>query len=284
MAPEGGKHGGRPQKKLKGLQRLRWWCEVCQKQTRDENGFKQHTLSESHVRAMQIVAENPKKFIEGYSKEFQHDFLQLLRTSHGEKPIHLNRFYQEYISDKTHVHLNSTKWSSLTEFSKYLAREGICRVEEKEDGIFVQWIDNSPEAIRRRDLVQRANRLEEQQASEEKEILQQVERARQNKAVSTEPEKPAELAKEKWTDFSLNLKSSSNSPKPTTSTSQGKNNEQQDASSKPVDKPVKKPNVFGLKRKQPSGTKAVPDPPKKMTEIERIMKEDMERKKRRLVK
>lgn len=257
---------------------------MCQKQTRDENGFKQHTLSESHVRAMQIVAENPKKFIEGYSKEFQHDFLQLLRTSHGEKPIHLNRFYQEYISDKTHVHLNSTKWSSLTEFSKYLAREGICRVEEKEDGIFVQWIDNSPEAIRRRDLVQRANRLEEQQASEEKEILQQVERARQNKAVSTEPEKPAELAKEKWTDFSLNLKSSSNSPKPTTSTSQGKNNEQQDASSKPVDKPVKKPNVFGLKRKQPSGTKAVPDPPKKMTEIERIMKEDMERKKRRLVK
>lgn len=157
-------------------------------------------------------------------------------------------------------------------------------MEEKEDGIFVQWIDNSPEAIRRRDLVQRANRLEEQQASEEKEILQQVERARQNKAVSTEPEKPAELAKEKWTDFSLNLKSSSNSPKPTTSTSQGKNNEQQDASSKPVDKPVKKPNVFGLKRKQPSGTKAVPDPPKKMTEIERIMKEDMERKKRRLVK
>ncbi|EFE33135.1 C2H2 finger domain protein (Kin17), putative [Trichophyton benhamiae CBS 112371] len=232
---------------------------------------------------MQIVAENPKKFIEGYSKEFQHDFLQLLRTSHGEKPIHLNRFYQEYISDKTHVHLNSTKWSSLTEFSKYLAREGICRVEEKEDGIFVQWIDNSPEAIRRRDLVQRANRLEEQQASEEKEILQQVERARQNKALSPEPEKPAELAKEKWTDFSLNLKSSSNSPKPTISASQGKNNEQQDPS-KSVDKPVKKPNVFGMKRKQPSGIKAVPEPPKKMTEIERIMKEDMERKKRRLVK
>lgn len=259
---------------------------MCQKQARDENGFKQHTLSESHVRAMQIVAENPKKFIEGYSKEFQHDFIQLLRTSHGEKPIHLNRFYQEYISDKTHVHLNSTKWSSLTEFAKYLAREGICRVEEKDDGIFVQWIDNSPEAIRRRDLVQRANRLEEQQASEEKEILQQVERARRNTAVSTEPKKPAELAKEKWTDFSLNLKTSSNSQKPTvaTATDQGKKGEQQNSASQSADKPVKKPNVFGMKRKQPSGTKAAPEPPKKMTEIERIMKEDMERKKRRLVK
>ncbi|KAM5432730.1 hypothetical protein MferCBS31731_007354 [Microsporum ferrugineum] len=282
MAPAeaGGKHAGRPQKKLKGLQRLRWWCEVCQKQTRDENGFKQHTLSESHVRAMQIVAENPKKFIEGYSKEFQHDFLQLLRTSHGEKAIHLNRFYQEYISDKTHVHLNSTKWPSLTEFAKYLAREGICRVEEKDDGIFVQWIDNSPEAIRRRDIVQRANRLEEQEVSEQKEILKQVERARQNTALSAEPEKPAELAKEKWTDFSLNLKSSSNAPKPSDQTVK----KQQDPTQNPADKPAKKPNVFGMKRKQPSGTKTAPEAPKKMTQIERIMKEDMERKKRRLVK
>lgn len=26
--------------KSKGLQRLRWYCQVCEKQCRDENGFK----------------------------------------------------------------------------------------------------------------------------------------------------------------------------------------------------------------------------------------------------
>jgi hypothetical protein len=34
--------------KAKGLQKLRWYCQLCQKQCRDENGFKCHQMSESH--------------------------------------------------------------------------------------------------------------------------------------------------------------------------------------------------------------------------------------------
>ncbi|ONI12054.1 hypothetical protein PRUPE_4G141400 [Prunus persica] len=34
--------------KAKGLQKLRWYCQMCQKQCRDENGFKCHCMSESH--------------------------------------------------------------------------------------------------------------------------------------------------------------------------------------------------------------------------------------------
>jgi DNA/RNA-binding protein KIN17 len=30
--------------KLKGLQRLRWYCQMCEKQCRDENGFKCHMI------------------------------------------------------------------------------------------------------------------------------------------------------------------------------------------------------------------------------------------------
>jgi DNA/RNA-binding protein KIN17 len=51
------------------------------------------------------VGENAKKFISDYSGQFQRDFLQLLRTSHGEKKVQLNHFYQEYISNKEHVHM-----------------------------------------------------------------------------------------------------------------------------------------------------------------------------------
>jgi len=32
--------------KSKGLQRLKWYCQVCAKQCRDDNGFKCHTMSE----------------------------------------------------------------------------------------------------------------------------------------------------------------------------------------------------------------------------------------------
>lgn len=88
------------QMKMKGLQRLRFYCQVCERQMRDENGFKQHTLSEGHVRQMQIVGMDPKKYIEEYSKDFLRDFIQLLRTAHGEKAVHLNGFYQEYIKNK----------------------------------------------------------------------------------------------------------------------------------------------------------------------------------------
>lgn len=71
---------------------------------RDENGFKMHTASESHVRQMLLVGEDPKKYINDYSNQFQRDFLQLLRTSHGEKQVQMNHFYQELISDKEHIH------------------------------------------------------------------------------------------------------------------------------------------------------------------------------------
>lgn len=92
--------------KSKGLQRLRWWCEICQKQCRDANGFKCHVQSESHVRQMQVVGEDPRKFINQFSTDFQRDFVALLRTAHGEKWISSNKFYNEYIRDKEHVHVS----------------------------------------------------------------------------------------------------------------------------------------------------------------------------------
>lgn len=86
--------------KSKGLQRLRWYCQPCGRQMRDENGFKCHVASESHVRQMQVIGEDPRKAINDFSNQFLRDFLQLLRTGHGEKKINLNQFYQEYIKNK----------------------------------------------------------------------------------------------------------------------------------------------------------------------------------------
>lgn len=145
---------------------------------RDDNGFKCHTQSESHVRQMLLVGEDPRKHISNYSNQFQRDFLQLLRTSHGEKKIHMNHFYQEYISNKEHVHMNSTRWPSLTEFAKHLGREGLCRVEDNEKGLHISWIDNSPEALRRQDAIRRKERQDKgDEEREQKLIREQIERA-----------------------------------------------------------------------------------------------------------
>ncbi|KAA8902522.1 hypothetical protein TRICI_005883 [Trichomonascus ciferrii] len=178
------------QMKAKGLQKLRWYCQICEKQCRDENGFKCHTQSESHVRNMLRVGENTKKSIDQYSQQFKRDFITLLRSGHGEKKINANRFYQEYIRDKNHIHMNATRWTTLSEFVKYLGREGICRVEETEkDGLCIAYIDNSPEALKR----QEALRQKEKSAKGDEEVSQlilqkQVEEAQKLKS-SERPEK-----------------------------------------------------------------------------------------------
>ena len=42
----------------KGLQKLWWYCQMCQKQCRNENGFKCHCMSESHQRQMEVFSQN----------------------------------------------------------------------------------------------------------------------------------------------------------------------------------------------------------------------------------
>ncbi|KAK9351723.1 domain of Kin17 curved DNA-binding protein-domain-containing protein [Lipomyces doorenjongii] len=168
--------------KAKGLQRLRWYCQVCEKQCRDENGFRCHTQSESHVRQMLIIGENPQRKIAEYSEQFKRDFVSLLKSSHGEKKINFNKFYQEYISDRNHIHMNATRWVSLSEFVKYLGDQGICKVEidpGKEGGYTIAYIDNSPESIRRRDLAHKRERGDKDDLErEQKQLEWQVKKAK----------------------------------------------------------------------------------------------------------
>jgi DNA/RNA-binding protein KIN17 len=109
------------------------------------------------------------------------DFLQLLRTTHGEKRVHANHFYaSQYISNKSHIHMNSTRWKTLTEFITFLGHEGICKVENTEKGWYISWIDNSPEALKKRDANLKRERLEKGEAEREDRLIQeQIERAKQ---------------------------------------------------------------------------------------------------------
>lgn len=167
--------------KAKGLQKLRWYCQMCQKQCRDENGFKCHTMSESHQRQLLLFAENPDKYIDSFSQEFLDNFLHLLKRRFGTKRVHANQVYQEYIADREHLHMNSTQWETLTEFVKWLGREGHCVVDETEKGWFISWIDRDPETIRRQESLMKQEKMklddEERMA---KLFQQQMERDKKN--------------------------------------------------------------------------------------------------------
>lgn len=282
---------------------------------RDQNGFKCHIQSESHVRQMLLVGEDPNKHISDYSNQFQHDFLQLLRTAHGEKKVHMNHFYQEYISNKEHVHMNATRWPSLTEFAKHLGREGICRVEDTEKGLHVSWIDNSPEALRRQDAIRKKERQDRgDEEREQKLIREQVERAELDAEVKVkgDDDEEARLLKRKEGEkiklhFGSNTKESDgsvptmspkavefngpeayetevgNTPLSITgvSTPQPEKVVQKaDIVSKPknVFASVSKKNILGAAKAKPKT-----EPKKPITEAERIMKEEIERKRVREV-
>lgn len=174
--------------KAKGLQRLRWYCQVCEKQCRDENGFKCHVASESHTRKVLEVGQDSRKAINNFSSQFQRDFMQLLRTGHGEKAINANRFYNEYISNKEHIHMTATKWNSLTEFCKDMGRKGIVRVsvDEKNEerggasALMISWIDNSPENLRRQEALRKKERQDKgDEYREQKRLEAEIKRARE---------------------------------------------------------------------------------------------------------
>ncbi|KAJ9102838.1 hypothetical protein QFC19_004566 [Naganishia cerealis] len=164
--------------KAKGLGRLRWYCQVCQKQCRDENGFKMHSQSEGHLRAMLVVGENAGKHIDDFSKQFQNEFLQLLSRRYNTKQTRANQVYQEYIQDKTHLHMNATRWVTLTEFVKHLGREGLVRAEENEKGWWISWVDNSPKALARQAESQKRERADmDDEQRQRKQLAEQIERA-----------------------------------------------------------------------------------------------------------
>ncbi|XP_078098968.1 DNA/RNA-binding protein KIN17 isoform X2 [Sander vitreus] len=174
--------------KSKGLQKLRWYCQMCQKQCRDENGFKCHCMSESHQRQLLLASEDPNKFMDHFSDEFKSEFLELLRRRFGTKRVHNNIVYNEYISFREHVHMNSTQWETLTDFTKWLGREGLCKVDETPKGWYVQYIDRDPETIRRQE--EQARKKKQELDDEEKTarfIEEQVRRGRDGKEIDETP-------------------------------------------------------------------------------------------------
>ena len=89
---------------------------------------------------MEVFGQNPRRVIEDFSSQFLKAFLEHLKRTHPFSRVEANHVYNDFISDREHVHMNSTKWTSLTEFVKWMGREGICKVDETEKGWFIKLV------------------------------------------------------------------------------------------------------------------------------------------------
>ncbi len=219
--------------------------------------------------------------------------------------------------------MSSTKWSSLTEFAKYLGHEGICRVEENDKGIHIAWNDTSPEALKRQEALRRKEAQdkgdEEWQQRMLKEQIKRAQRDAKARGVTLDEDdaddqeggllQPRQEGEEIKLSFGVKPALSTTKPEPTAqqekadspvhadttgspekradeSTSGDQKADGESADAPPLSLKIgampQSKNVFARKNALAgSGKKRVIEQPKKMSEAERIMKEELDRKRGR---
>jgi len=193
--------------KSKGLQKLRWYCQMCQKQCRDENGFKCHTMSEAHQRQLLLFGENTGKYLHSYSKDFEKAFTDILKRQYNEKRVHANVVYQQYIGDKEHVHMNSTCWVTLTSFVKHLGRTGKAIIDETEKGWYVTWVQKDQETLDREKKTAKKERMMKDDEEKVRDYIDaQIEKAKAQSTLDESEFEATELLKAEDEQLKLDLK------------------------------------------------------------------------------
>ena len=126
-----------------------------------------------------LFGENPGRFLHGYSRDFEKSFNDILRRQFNGKRVHANVVYQQYISDKNHVHMNATCWVTLTSYVKHLGRTGKCEIDETDKGWFVTWVHKDPEEELREQKAAKKEKMAKDDEERIKDYIDaQIEKAR----------------------------------------------------------------------------------------------------------
>lgn len=245
---------------------------------------------------MLVVGENAGRHIADFSSQFQHDFVQLLSRRYNTKRVRVNQVYQEFIQDKNHLHMNATRWVTLTEFAKHLGRSGIARVDETEKGWFIAWIDSSPKALAKQEASMKKDRATRDDEQRERTLIaEQIERAKLEKEASDEgsTSPPAEegLKRDEGAEkivLSFSAKPAATSDTTATAAPTGLKLTAMKFGVNPLKaNPLKRPNVF--KSAAPVKSESLEGGgendrkrPAPMSAAERLIMEEQERKRRRM--
>lgn len=124
---------------------------------------------------IKVFSENSSYFIDQYSRDFEKTFLGLLKARWRFKRVKANKVYNEHIKDRHHIHMNSTKWTTLTQFVMYLQETGKVEAEETEEGWFITYIDDDPETKARHLAKEKAEKMmADDEVTQEKKLKKQM--------------------------------------------------------------------------------------------------------------
>jgi len=203
--------------KAKGLQKLRWYCQMCKKQCRDANGFKCHKTSEGHQRMMKIFRENRSTILDRFSKEFESGFMDLVRRRWRTKRVFANKVYNEYISDRHHIHMNATIWESLSSFVKYLGRTKQCDVDQTEKGWYIKYIDRDPDVIAQQEAIKKKEKMDMDDEMKNRKRIEKMILIKQDSGLPDEAE-ATEIKRENTETEKIQFKIATPAPSTTTPT------------------------------------------------------------------
>lgn len=146
-------------KKLKygRLQKLKWYCEICQHQCNNEQSFRQHVQSDKHRVMMSHFRANSNKILMSNSTAFKNTFLDVLRRMFPNREVAANVVYIQVIKDKNHVHMNSTIWESLHGFCNHLYNHGIIDMRMTERGPIIKYKGKESQDLQKENIEKQSN-------------------------------------------------------------------------------------------------------------------------------
>lgn len=153
---------------------------------------------------MLLFGQNSGSFTYEFSKDFFSSFMDILKRQFGTKRVKANKVYQQVIADKNHVHMNATRWHTLTGFCQWLGKSGICSVDLIEDEWWVTYIDRDPETLERQKKSEKKKKMDKDDEEKLLDFIEkQVERDRKRKAEEGGEEAPDgdEEEQQKYTEL-----------------------------------------------------------------------------------
>ncbi|KMT07516.1 hypothetical protein BVRB_6g151300 [Beta vulgaris subsp. vulgaris] len=145
--------------KAKGLAELKFYCEYCKKQCKDNNGFKIHFMNKFHQLQLQIFSDYRHEFTEAFSKDLEDGFLEhLMRFHEFRHRVSAKVVLKGYMKQKEgnvdcYFYKTNTKWRSFSEFMMHLfqSRNKKCLVERIHGEWFVSYnVEDSEPLLKRK--------------------------------------------------------------------------------------------------------------------------------------
>lgn len=147
---------------------------------------------------MLLFGQNTGSYTYQFSKDFFDSFMDILKRQFGTKRTKANKVYQQVIAHKDHVHMNSTRWHTLTGFCQWLGKSGICVVDMIDDEWWLTYVDRDPETLERQRKAAKKKKMDKDDEERLLEFIeQQVERDKKRK----EGEEEEEVPEQKFTEL-----------------------------------------------------------------------------------